>query len=362
MKATAAVLHDLGSSVSLDEIELDELQDNEVLVKIVGAGICRTDIESMHGHIPLPLPTVLGHEGSGIVEAVGTDVENVAPGDHVALSFGHCRECDQCTNGTPAYCELFAPLNYFGSRMDGSSTINDDVAGVYFSQSSWSTYAIATAANTVKVDKDADLEMLGPLGCGLQTGAGAVINVLKPNAGESIAVFGTGGVGLAGIMAAAALGCDPIIAVDTSNERLALAKELGATVTINPQETKDIVWDIMGASAPGLHHALDTTGLGATIQTALASSRVPSQTVTVGFRDTENMIEIDQFLIMNGRRLQGVIEGDADPQEFIPKLIQMQKDGKFPYEKLVKKYRFDEINEAIADFEAGRVIKPILTF
>jgi aryl-alcohol dehydrogenase len=362
MKATAAVLREHGTPMTLEEVELEDLQEGEVLVKMVGAGICRTDIEAIHGHLPLPLPTVLGHEGSGIVEAVGEGVDHVVPGDHVALSFGHCGECLHCSGGRPAYCELFAALNYFGGRLDGSSTLGDELAGNFFSQSSFSTYAIATAPNTVKVDPETALDMIGPLGCGLQTGAGAVLKVLKPEAGQSLAVFGIGGVGLAGIMAAAACGCDPIIAIDTNNERLELAKEIGATHTINPDETKDVVWAILDSAAPGLHHALDTTGHGPIIQTALMSMRTPGHLVTVGFKDLENMIEIDQGHLLSGRTLSGVIEGDADPQSFIPELIQLQKDGKFPYEKLVKQYPFENINDAIADFEAGKVIKPVLTF
>jgi aryl-alcohol dehydrogenase len=365
MIATAAVLREIDGPLVLEEVQLAELAADEVLVRMKGVGICHTDITAQDGTVPLPLPSVLGHEGSGVVEALGPDVTSLAVGDHVALSFDHCRECSVCDDGHPAYCEMFAPLNYFGTRLDGTTTMSqgdEEVHGNWFGQSSFATYAIASARNAVKLPDDVPVELMGPMGCGFQTGAGAVMNVLAPRAGESIAIFGLGGVGLAGIMAAAAIGCDPIIAIDVNPKRLELALELGATHALNPAETNDLLWDVQMLAAPGVHHALDAVGLATVTRQALEVLRTPGHAVTVGFQGREHEITIDQGHLLIGRRLSGVIEGDADPQTFIPQMIELYKAGKFPIEKLIKTFPFAQINEAIQASNDGDVIKPVLVF
>jgi aryl-alcohol dehydrogenase len=362
---TAAVLREPGAPLSIEEIELDALQADEVLVRMRGVGICHTDVAAQQGVIPLPLPTVLGHEGSGVVEAVGEAVTHVVPGDHVVLSYDHCGECQWCRRGRSSYCEMFAAVNYFGARLDSSLTMHqgeDEVFGSFFGQSSFAARAIASARNTVKVPADLPIELLGPFGCGLQTGAGSVMNVLRPDPGEGICVFGLGAVGLSAIMAAAALGCDPVIAVDPNAERRALAEGLGATATFDPAASHDLVWDIMAVAAPGVHHSLDAVGTGPVIRQALEVLRSPGHCVTVGFQGLEHEITIDQGHLLLGRRLSGVIEGDADPQEFIPKLIDLHREGRFPYERLVETFPFEAINDALEASESGRVVKPVLVF
>jgi aryl-alcohol dehydrogenase len=364
-KATAALLKETDAPLSVEEIDVEDPQEGEVLIRIAGAGICHTDITAQEGMIPLPLPSVLGHEGSGVVEAVGEGVEGLEVGDHVVLSYGHCRECDMCNAGEHAYCEMFAPLNYFGSRLDGTTPLSqdgEDVAGYFFSQSSFASYAIAQATNTVKVDKDLPLELLGPLGCGLQTGAGAVLNTLNPKPGESIAIFGLGGVGQAAVMAAAAAECGVIIAIDLNDERLELAKELGATHTINPSTTKDVEWAIQEMAAPGVHYSFDAVGAEVVLQLAIKGLRVRGTCATVGFGGLEHMVSIDQGHLILGRSLVGVIEGDADPQEFIPRMLDLHKQGKFPFEKLIKTFPFEQINDAIAASNDGSVVKPVVVF
>jgi aryl-alcohol dehydrogenase len=363
--ATAALLRDVDGPLRLEEVEVSAPGEGEILVRMRGVGICHTDISAAHGVIPIPLPAVLGHEGAGVVEAVGPGVDTLAVGDHVALSFDHCGECPQCAGKHPAYCELFAPLNYFGERMDGTVTMHqgdEEVHGNWFGQSSFATHAIASVHNAVKVPDDLPIEILGPLGCGLQTGAGSVINVLGAKAGEGIAVFGLGAVGLGALMAAKAIGCEPIIAIDLNPVRLELAIELGATDTINPTETDDLLWRVQEIAAPGLHYSFDAVGAGPVIRQALESLRSPGHCVTVGFQGLEHEITIDQGHLLVGRRLSGVVEGDADPQTFIPELIAMYRDGKFPFDRLIKTFPLSEINAAIQASESGEVIKPVVVF
>ena len=363
--ATAAILEEVDAPLQLHEVEIDAPLENEVLVRMRGVGICHTDVSAAHGVIPIPLPAVLGHEGAGVVEAVGPGVDSLAVGDHVALSFDHCGECSQCTGGHPSYCELFGPLNYFGERMDGSVTMRrgeEEVHGNWFGQSSFASHAIASVHNAVKLPSDLPIELLGPLGCGFQTGAGSVLNVLGAKAGEGIIVFGLGAVGLGAVMAAKAVECAPIIAVDLNSERLAIATELGATDTINPQETDDLLWRVQELAAPGLRYSFDAVGAGPVIRQALESLRSPGHCVTVGFQGLEHEITIDQGHLLLGRRLSGVIEGDADPQSFIPRLIELYRDGKFPFDRLVRTFPFEQINDAIAAAETGSVVKPILVF
>jgi aryl-alcohol dehydrogenase len=363
--ATAAILEEVDAPLQLHEVQIDAPRENEVLVRMRGVGICHTDVSAAHGVIPIPLPAVLGHEGAGVVEAVGPGVDSLAVGDHVALSFDHCGECPQCTAGHPAYCELFGPLNYFGERMDGSVTMrrgDEEVHGNWFGQSSFATHAIASIHNAVKLPIDLPIELLGPLGCGFQTGAGSVLNVLGAKAGEGIIVFGLGAVGLGAVMAANAVECAPIIAVDLNPQRLAIAVELGATDTINPEETDDLLWRVQELAAPGLRYSFDAVGAASVIRQALESLRSPGHCVTAGFQGLEHEITIDQGHLLLGRRLSGVIEGDADPQAFIPHLIELYRSGKFPFDRLVQTFPFEEINEAIAAAEAGSVVKPILVF
>jgi aryl-alcohol dehydrogenase len=363
--ASVALLRDVGAPLEIAEVELSAPGEGEILVRMRGVGICHTDISAAQGVIPIPLPAVLGHEGSGIVEAVGPGVDSLAVGDHVALSFDHCGECQHCSGAHPAYCELFGPLNYFGTRLDGSVTMHqggEDVHGNWFGQSSFATHGIANARNAVKVPHDLPLEILGPLGCGLQTGAGSVLKVMAPKAGEGIIVFGLGAVGMGAVMAAKAAGCEPLIAVDLNPKRLALASELGATHTLNPADTDDLLWTVQEMAAPGVHYAFDAVGSGLVVRQALESLRSPGHCVTVGFQGLENEITIDQGHLLVGRTLSGVVEGDADPQTFIPELITMYRAGQFPFDRLVKTFSFSEINEAIHASETGEVIKPVVVF
>ncbi len=232
MKIKAAVVHEKSAPFAIEELDLDDPRDDEVLVRMKGCGVCHTDLVAQAGFMPIPLPAVFGHEGSGVVEKVGSRVTKVKPGDHVVMSFRSCGVCSSCMKGLPANCLDFFKLNFAGLRADGSPTMKkggETIHASFFSQSSFASYALASERNVVKVRNDVPLELLGPMGCGIQTGAGGVINSLKARPGSSIAVFGAGSVGLSAIMAAAASGLTTVIAVDVKGERLDLALKMGAT-------------------------------------------------------------------------------------------------------------------------------------
>ncbi|WP_437397726.1 NAD(P)-dependent alcohol dehydrogenase [Flagellimonas lutimaris] len=362
MEIKAAVLSGLKEEFKVREVQLDnELQSNEVLVKIAGSGICHTDLAVRDGFLPFPTPSILGHEGSGIVEKIGSAVSKVQIGDHVVMAPASCGSCEPCRSGHPSYCVNFLPLNFGPGRVDGSCPYHDhtgqNVNGMFFGQSSFATYSLVAESGVVKVTKDVPIELLGPLGCGIQTGAGSVLNILKPNPGESIIIFGVGSVGLSGIMAAKAAGCTTIIAVDLYESRLEMAMELGATHIINAKNEKAADVVLKRIMPGGVHYAFDTTGINSVIVDALSSLRSLGKLALVIVAGDK--LDIDNMVLM-GKSIHYSIEGDSVPDVFIPKLINMYQAGIFPFDKLVKYYDLDEINQAIHDAEKGTTIKAIL--
>jgi aryl-alcohol dehydrogenase len=342
MRAQAAVLREVGGPLVIEEVELDEPGPGEVLVRMAGVGICHTDLLALRGRVAMPLPCVLGHEGAGTVDAVGAGVTALAVDDRVVLSFDHCGACATCASGHPAYCDDFAALNHSGRRRDGSTTI-DGVHGSFLGQSSFATHAIASTHVAVKVDAD-DVGLHGPLGCGLLTGAGTVLNVLE---GDDLAVLGAGTVGLAGVMAAAATGRRSIVVVEPDAARRSLALDLGATRAFAP-----------GAERFEADAVLDTVGTQEAITTALRSLRSPGTCATVAYRGGRNEVTVEQGRLLYGRTLTGVIEGDADPHVLIPHLVDLHRDGRFPFERLITTYAFEDIDAALS----GGAIKPVLLF
>lgn len=365
MEIQAAILPGARKSFCLQTIELNtELHPDEILVKIVATGLCHTDLAIRDEQIPFNVPAILGHEGSGIVENVGSSVTKVKIGDHVILAPASCGKCSYCKSGHPSYCSEFFPLNLgSGKRADGSCPYHDhsgkEISGFFFGQSSFATYSIAAENNVVKVQQDAPLEILGPLGCGLQTGAGSVLNVLQPKAGESIVISGVGPVGLAGIMAAKAAGCTTIIAVDVHDNRLELAIELGATHAMNSRNAV-VSEEINSEIHPGgVHYALDTTGRNDVISQVVGSLRYMGKCAVVAVPSAPSM-EVDNAVFTMGRSIQYVVEGDSVPDIFIPQLINLYKKGLFPFDKLITFYDFDQINQAIEDSEKGVTLKAVL--
>ncbi len=361
MLTKAAVTFGKGEPFQITDITIDDPQPGEVLVRLVGTGICHTDYFALTQGYPVPLPAVLGHEGSGVVEKVGLGVTNIQPGDHVVLSYSSCGVCPNCLNGKAYACEIFYDLNFAGKMADGTCRLHKDHQHLsnFFGQSSFAHYSVASVRNVVKVPKDVPLEMLGPLGCGIQTGSGAVLNKLKPAPGSSIVIFGIGAVGLSAIMAANVAHCGVIIAVDIVDERLELAKELGATHTINAKG-KNVVETIMGITGKGVNHAVEASGRPENTRHAVDSLAVLGTAVQVGGSALGTEVTLDMNTILFERNLNGFLMGESVPQLYIPMLIELYKQGKFPFDKLIKYYTFEEINQAFEDSKKGTTIKPVI--
>ncbi|MBS9376008.1 NAD(P)-dependent alcohol dehydrogenase [Rhodococcus sp. B50] len=361
MEITAAVLRAPDAAYRIEKVHLAEPGPEEMRVRIVGAGFCHTDVlPRVPGFLAAP-PIIPGHEGSGIVEAVGSAVIDFAPGDHVVLSFDSCRACTNCVSAHPAYCDTFFARNLTGARLDGVSTVTDEeglpVAAAWFGQSSFATHSLVSQRNAVKVDPTLPLELLGPLGCGIQTGAGSVLVALSVTAGSSFVVFGAGGVGLSAVMAAKVAGATTIIAVDLNPARRELARELGATHTFDGGQ-QDLLEAIVEATAGGAQYALDTTGIPSVITTAINALRPTGTCGLVGVQQGD--LVLDPAALAVGRNVMGILEGDAVPQVLIPKLIALWASGRFPFDKLIKTFPLDHINEAEQATLNGDVVKPVL--
>lgn len=334
MKIKAAVVKEVGAPFEIkDDVELHDVGPTDLQIHMVASGICHSDEAIRRGDASLGYPVILGHEGAGIVEKVGSEVKNFKPGDHVILSFYSDGTCDNCLKGVPTQCRSYAKYNLSGVRADGDDhfTENGKHVSDMFNQSSFTTTTVVDQRNAVKVDSKLDLRKLGPLGCGYVTGSGTVFNTLKPNPGDTIAVFGTGAVGLAAMMAGRISGCIKVIAVDIVPERLELAKELGATHAINSKEEDPVekIKELTGGY--GVDWTVDTTGLSSVIMNSV-----------------------------DDKKIVGVNMGDSIPQIDIPRLIEFYKLGWFDFDKTEKFYDFEEINQANADSVSGKTIKPVL--
>jgi aryl-alcohol dehydrogenase len=362
MKIKAAVVREKAGPFLIEEIELDEPRDNEVLVRIVSSGLCHTDLVARMQFLPIPLPGVFGHEGAGVVEKVGSRVTKVKPGDHVTTSYMSCGECPACKTAMPGWCVDFQKLNFGGRREDGTTTMKKDgqtIYGSFFGQSTFASHALVTERNLVKVDKEVPLEILCPLGCGIQTGAGGVINTLKASPGSSIAVFGIGSVGLSAIMAAVACGCTMIIGVDVMDERLKLAKDFGATHAINSSKV-DVVEEIRKLTGGGIQYTLECTGIPKVFRQAVDALMIGGTCGLIGVAPNGVDVSLEMQTILNGRTIKGIVEGDCVSDIFIPQLIELYKQGRFPFDRLLKFYSLEQINEAVEDTEKGRALKAVL--
>jgi aryl-alcohol dehydrogenase len=366
IKVQAAVMRERGRPFSIETVDLAPPTNGEVLVRMVACGICHTDVACRDAVIPLPTPIVLGHEGAGVVEQVGPGVSDLSIGDHVLLSFGSCGRCASCLCGHTAYCKDFGPLNFSGGRLDGSTTLSrsgEEIHSHFFGQSAFASHVVVARRNVIPVPKDAPLELLAPLGCGFQTGAGAVLNAQRPGVGDSLVVFGVGAVGMSALMAAKASGCSTIAAVDRVPDRLRLARELGATHTISAESTEDTLAAVRSICPSGFNYSIDTTGVGDVVGIAVQSLASMGNCALLGMYPPGVKLPFDaRLLVLNGLSITGVVEGNSQPEVFIPKLISLYQRGQLPIDRVVSHYPFSQINEAMEASARSQVIKPVLTF
>ncbi len=366
MQTIAAVAREPKGDFTLETVEIEAPRAGEVRVKIAGVGLCHTDLIFRDQFVPYPLPAVLGHEGAGVIEALGPGVEGLAVGDAVVLGFSSCGHCAQCGEHLPSYCREFPPLNYAGMRLeDGSKAYSKDgeaISSHFFGQSSFAAHAIVRARNVVKVnDPAAPLAILGPLGCGFQTGAGGVMRSMACHAGSSIVIVGGGPVGLAAVMGAKIRGCATIILVEPVEKRRDLGQDLGATHVIDPM-AGDVTAAIRAIVADGVDYAFDTSGRVEMMEAVLAALTPRGMLGLVGVpgnADAALTINI-AGMITYGQRVVGIMEGDSDPQSFIPELIAAHRDGQFPFDKLVRTFPLTEINAAIEAQKRGDCVKVVL--
>lgn len=366
MQTTAAVARTQGQPLTIETLELDDLRPNEVRVQMVASGVCHTDAIVRDGVYPTPLPAVLGHEGAGVVEAIGSGVTTVSVGDHVLLAAAYCGKCNRCRSGQMAYCENLFAADFGGQRADGSkafASADGPVSSHFFGQSSFAAHSNVVEESVIKIDPDVPLDLVAPLGCGLQTGAGTVLNELRPPMGSVLVVLGTGAVGSGAIMAGKVAGCAQVIAVDIHDSRLEMATSIGATDTINTRtaELAAAVMEITGGH--GADFIIDTTARPELLAQAVDALALRGTLALVGAAapGTTATFEIGASLV-KGWTFKTVIQGSSVPQVFIPRLIELWKRGQFPLDKLITHYALDDINQGFADSKSGVTIKPVVRF
>jgi aryl-alcohol dehydrogenase len=362
VRARAAVVREASGPFEFFDVELEAPRADEVLVRIVACGICHTDVAVRNQDVLLPLPMVLGHEGSGVVEAVGAGVRHVRPGDHVVLSGDACGDCRPCQHGLPSYCAEFVERNLTGWRIDGSSPMQVQGVGLrgrFVGQSSFASHTVVSARSAIPIPRDLPLELMGPLGCGLTTGVGTVMNSLRPPPGSTLVVFGVGTVGLAAVMGARLCGVARVIAVDTRDARLAMALELGATHAV--RAGADAVEQIRGLTGGGADFAVECSGAPVAVRQAVDCLGRPGMAAQVGATPAGTEVALDMDHMGFGRGLKGVVMGDAAPRTFVPYLAELFRAGRLPFDRFVRFYPFADIEQAIHDSAVtGEVIKPIL--
>jgi aryl-alcohol dehydrogenase len=365
MKITAAVIEEKDARFDIVEVELDEPRSDEMVVRIAAAGMCHSDLSVRSAATPFPLPAVVGHEGAGVVESVGSHVNGFVPGDRVVLSFDSCGQCSACQSGRPVYCERWVPLNLLGgSRLDGSATLtrpSGDVHGHFFGQSSFASHALVRASAAVRAPDGVDLDVLAPIGCSVQTGVGAVLNVASPEPGSTLVVFGAGGVGLSAVLGAVLTPVSSIVVVDVNASRLELASQLGATHAIDATTTDPIeaIRDLTGGV--GADYAIETSGQLGVLDGAIASLAAAGTCVVIGAPPLGSKLPVDVTnLLGRGIRLRGTNQGDSNPTQFLPRLIDLHLKGRLPFDRFIRRFAFEQINDAAAEAVAGTAIKPVL--
>lgn len=363
MRITAAVVDKVDGRFEIEDVDLDEPGPGEALIRIVATGICHTDGLARHGDLPFPMPGVLGHEGAGTVVAVGAAVTHVKPGDNVVIGWPSCGQCRNCLDGEPRYCARLGEALIGGTRLDGPSALKradgSPLSSNFFGQSSFATHALAMASALVIVPPALPIELMGPLACGVSTGAGAVFNTLQPRPGSSLVVFGTGTVGLAAIMAARNTPATTIIAVDRHASRLRLARELGATDVIDAsvENAVQAVHEICDGPAD---YALECTGVISVVRQAADSIGMLGTCVLIGGAPAGASFTLDHLSTLWGKRIVGILGGGGRSATLIGSLMQLYATGRFPFDRLIQPFELADVEQALDASYRGDIIKPVL--
>jgi Zn-dependent alcohol dehydrogenase len=365
VRIQAAVLQTRGGPLKVEELELEEPRANEVLVRLHASGICHADVLARDGHLPFPLPGVLGHEGAGEVVETGSEVEALLRGDRVILSMPWCGRCRACLRGQPRYCRHVMTLIGSGGRLDGSTSLRHTdgtpLHSHFFGQSSFATHCVVRANQAVRVAADVQLEELGHIGCGVMTGAGAIFNVLQPPAGSSVVIFGVGTVGLAAVMAARCSGATQIVAVDRHPVRLELASRFGATETIAARAGDDLAALVRETCDGPADRALECTGDLGVLRVAVDSIGMEGVCGLVGGAPAGAEITIDHHTTMIGKRLVGIHGGEGRSDELIGTVLDLHRQGRFPVDQLTERFCLADVDEALRAAHSGQVVKPVLS-
>ena len=320
LEATALVAPKVGGPLELRKIRLDTPRPDEAVVEIHAVGICHADVSCLHGKLQAKFPSVFGHEGAGIVKQVGADIKSIRPNDTVLISYNSCGKCRLCEQGLQAYCVNMMQLNFGGTRLDGSCTLRSDdgapLHGNFFGQSSFCNLALVNGRCLVKVPESVPLDLYAPLGCGIQTGVGAIVTALNVQPGSTVAIFGTGSVGMAAIMAARIRQAKTIIGIDLEPSRLEIAKKVGATHVLRASG-EDVVTQIRElCDGAGVLYAMDATGVPAVIETMIDSLAIRGRALTIGAPAPGSKVRVDVLAQLTmGRSYMGSNQGDAVPQE-----------------------------------------------
>jgi S-(hydroxymethyl)glutathione dehydrogenase/alcohol dehydrogenase len=363
----AAVLLDYEQPVQTLHVELMDPKLGEVLVKMAAAGVCHSDLHVIKADLPLPVPLVLGHEGAGIVEAVGDGVTRVKPGDHVVLSWvPECGECHFCQISRYDMCDSAAASALIGTQRDGTTRFQLDGEDIYqFSMTgTFAEYTVVPEASAIPIRKDVPLELAALVGCSVMTGVGAVINTAKVRPGSSVVVIGTGGVGLNVIQGAKLSGAEKIIAVDMMDRKLEMARTFGATHTINARE-KDVIMTVLDYTDQlGAEYAFEVIGRPETIAQAYNCLRKTGTAVVVGIASPNEEVCINAFSIPSqAKTLTGTWYGQGNPRIDLPKLLDLYKAGKLKLDELMTRtYDLSQVNEAFQDMLDGQVARGIIKF
>jgi aryl-alcohol dehydrogenase len=362
MITNAAITECKGARFNIVPVELADPKPEEVLVEIKACGICHTDEVARQGIFPFEMPAVLGHEGAGVVIKAGSRATGFKEGDRVGFSYGYCGTCEACKNGKPYGCSSNRRLNFSGFQYDGTKRISYQGKAVssFFGQSAFARHSVVHVNNLVKIDDDIPLKLAAPMGCGIQTGAGTVLNCLKPAADTSIVIAGCGAVGLSAIMAAKLTPCSQIIAVDISAKKLEFAREIGATHVVDASRVESVPEAVRAMTGGlGADYAADCTGSAASLRQSLNSVKPLGVCAAVGAA-LDITFQVEGELMGVAKSLVGVVEGYSFPQLFIPKLLNYHRAGKFPFDKMITYYKFEDINQAFEDIHAGKVTKAVL--